>query len=385
MYPRILRTVSSVMIRCGRVAVNALTVGNTVCAGMLSAILLAPVPCEAGQYGDYRHDYLRPDQRDERFEYYGSLSLDYLTAEEEADDASSWKHHLGDRSRATLWIAGAPFAPRGALSYFAEGTFDAGEEKFVAGQIRGDLELHSSFRIRGGHFWFPSGIEMRSAPDRVNRFLSRPPAWSSLGNGAGLLGDLFDERFQYFVAFQDDFAAAFADSLDGIVDSLQMEATEPAVGGRVAFSPRPGLELGGSMAWEERDGGRGSARVLGADFSIDDGPLHVQAEATRLVRDHYSPLAEPLQPDVTATVFYGRIAYRVIEDTPHFDHVEAMFGASVSDPNADQSDDRTTTFSGALAVAPYYGVSFRIEYQAVREQTNEVGNDLFLAGLLLFW
>ncbi len=352
---------------------------------LVALALLVALPCAAGQFGDFRHDYLRPDQRDERIEFYGSLSLDYQMAEEEEAGSREWKHRFGDRSRATLWIAGVPFAPGTAFSYFAEGSFDGGEEKLVAGQIRGDIALHSSLRIRAGHFWFPSGIEMRAAPDRVNRFLSRPPAWTRLGNGAAVMGDLFDERIQYFFAFQDDFAGALADSLDGIVDSLQGEATEPAVGGRVAFSPRAGLEVGGSVAWEERDGGRESARILGADFSIHDGPLHVQAEAMRLVRVRYSPLAEPLAPEVTATIFYGRIAYRIIEDTARFDHVEVMLGASVTDPDADQSDDRTTTFSGALAVAPWYGVSFRVEYQAVREQTNEVGNDRVLAGLLLFW
>ncbi|NNE09445.1 MAG: hypothetical protein HKN20_12865 [Gemmatimonadetes bacterium] len=356
---------------------------------MLTAIalgtILSPPPSAAGQFGDFRHDYLRPDQRDGRLEYHGSLALDYQAAEEEKADSREWKHRFGDRSRATLWVAGAPFAPSKALVYFAEGSFDGGEEKLDAGQIRGDFVPGSSLGFRAGRFWFPSGIEMRSAPDRANRFLSRPPAWSRLGNGAAVLGDLFDERFQYFFAFQDDFAGAIADSLDGIVDSLRGEASEPAFGGRVGFSPRAGLEVGGSIAWEERDGGRGSARILGADFSIDDGPLHVQAEATRLVRDRFSPLDEPLAPDVTATIFYGRIAYRIIEDTARFDHVEAMFGASVTDPDADQSDDRTTTFSGALAVAPWYGVSVRVEYQAVREQTNEVGNDRLLAGLLLFW
>ncbi len=348
---------------------------------ILTAFAAFPGGTASAGWGDYKHDYLEPEEREDRFQLYGHFTGVWDVEENAKGDSSGteWRNSFGDRSRGALWIAGSS-SP--GIGYLAEGLFNLSDESFSALQVRGDYSLFPrALTLRFGRFYFPFGIEMRSAPARVNRFVSRPKSRTRISIGAGIYGDILKENINYFLAVADHYAGALADSLEG--ESVYEDDGEAddgkAWGGRLAFSPRLGLELGFSYAWERHGADpRREATVIGGDFSLSDGPLHLQAEGSRLRRDG-------LEGEAISTLFYGRLAYRLIEDSERFEAIDIHAGAEVEDPGGDSAHGRLTAYSGGFAIAPGRGLSLRTEYLARREQRAERRNDSFLTEILLFW
>lgn len=351
-------------------------------ARITSLLICLSAPPLLAEWGDFKHDYLRPEEREGRLGIFGHFNGAWDVEERDRSDSTGveWRNSFGDRSRGVVWLAGSP-SP--GLNYFAEGIYDFGEETFRAGQVRGDLSvLARSLSLRFGRFYFPFGVEMRGAPARVNRFISRPVNYTRTSVGIGIYGDLFKENINYFLAVGNRYPGAIADSLNGRENSGEGrdEDNNKAWGGRIALSPRMGTELGFSFAWEKQDAGEPrEATLLGGDFSFDEGPLHVETAASRLRRD--GPAGE-----IVSTLFYGRIGYAIVEDSEHFEGIDLLVGAELEDPGMKGIDDRLTTYTGGLAVAPRRGLKFRSEYRARREQGEaERRNDSWLNEILLFW
>ena len=334
-------------------------------------------------WGDYRHDYLLPEERRDRVRFFGYLTGNWVFEElpsKEDPGSTSWENSLGEGSVASLWLAGSPSR---RVEYFAEGLYFYAGEEFEAGQVRGDVGVYPrALSLRFGRFWFPFGIEMRGAPSNVNRFVTRPPNLSQIVTGIGVYGDVLDESINYFLAVSNDYPVwgegGYPDT--SREEPEETEESSKAIGGRVALSPQIGIELGFSYARQEVDKRTGSTgTVLGGDFSIDGGPLHLQAEGSRMKR------TQPGAPASESSLFYARFAYRLIEDSEKFESVEVLLGAELVDPDREVNSDRETTFLGGFAVAPTEGFRARAEYQFRKEQTNERDNDLFVLDFLLFW
>ncbi len=336
----------------------------------------------SAEWGDFKHDYLLPEEREGRFHIFGHFSGSWDVEERDDGDSTGieWRNSFGDRSHGALWLAGSPST---RISYFAEGIYELDEGAFRANQVRSDFRVFPrALSFRFGRFYFPFGIEMRGASSRVNRFSSRPTNRTRTATGIGVYGDLLLENLNYFLAVANRYPGAIADSLNGLDLSSEGgdENAHKAWGGRLALSPRQGVELGFSYAWEKHGEGHSrEATLIGGDFSFDDGPLHVQVEGSRLRRDGS-------EGEIVSTLFHGRLGFRIIEDSDHFEGIDLLAGADLDDPGGKGIDDRLTSYVGGLAVAPGMGLKFRLEYQARREPGRaERRNDRWFTEILLAW
>ncbi len=353
---------------------------------VITLTLLLPAHARPAGFGDYKHDFLLAEETSDRVRFFGAItgSFDVESLADAAGDsaATSWKNSFGNRSTGTVWVAGSP-SPR--VQYFVEGIYHLQSGEFESGQIRGDYSIvDRALAFRFGQFHFPFGIEMRGAPTRINRFLSRPGSKSEIVSAIGIYGDLFDQNLNYFAAAANESPgspteAASVEKRANLNETGVDSNNSKAVGGRIGYSPRAGLEIGGSLAWDRfDDSGDQVSILLGGDFSLNDGPLHLQAEGTRRRVD-------VVTGEQFSTSFYGRIAYKIVEDSEHFDYIDILAGVELIDPDSDSPNDRVTTFSGGLAISPANGVVLRGEYQARREQTNDIDDDRVLLEGLLFW
>ncbi|MFH1679388.1 MAG: hypothetical protein ABIH26_01945 [Candidatus Eisenbacteria bacterium] len=345
------------------------------CRGLIVLLSLLGTAAESSAFpvGDFRHDYLLPDERESFFHLYGFAGGSWVFGESDGPEGSDWKADITERAASGVWAAGALF---GRLGYFAEGTYVYDAKELALGQARADLRLIGrALSVRGGRFLFPFGIEARSAPHRVNPFILRPLLRSAPAQGAAVLGELGGGVLNCAAAVSGGFPASLADTLFGAASGRN----EQAAGGRVGLSPKPGIEIGGSFVEE---GGRARARLLGVDFSVEGGPLYLAAEWGRLRREGEGE-GEGEGGDRSADLAYARFAYRVIEYSDHFDAVEVLAGAELIDPDKERSGDRRVDYTGGILVSPRSWVVLKAEYRTIDREGDRTGR--VLAEALLIW
>ncbi|MFH1279655.1 MAG: hypothetical protein ABIK65_14905 [Candidatus Eisenbacteria bacterium] len=321
-------------------------------------------------WGDYRHEYLLPEQRDSLFRLYGFAGVSF--AAEEAfpgDGGSGWSSGVPDRSASGLWVAGSAGE---RIGYFAEGAYYYEANRLEAGPARIDIRLHGEgLHLRGGRFHFPFGLEPRSAPPRINHFIERPRIRSAPKAGVGAYGEIFEGVLNWYGGVTEGFPAEWADSVTGRRPGAR---DGEAWGGRLGLSPGPGLELGFSYA-EEEGGGFGTI-LRGADFSVRNGPLLLQAEWARLRRWDGGAGEK-------ADVAYGRLGHRIVEYSERFEAIEVLLGVDYLDPDREVSGDRIVEYLGGISVAPRSSVIFKGIYRV--RYVEGARSNRALVEFLIFW
>ncbi len=328
---------------------------------LLSVLLLLPAALSAWQWGDYHHDYLLPEEREGPFQFYGFAGFGWEWAEEEKDGGGvEWDGETWRGSSAGVWLTGSL---AGRLRYFAEGFFLLENEKGELGPAYADGEIgNRALSLRGGRFHLPVGLEGRSAPLPVNPFVIRSWVRVPTATGIACYGDFLDESVNYYLALGKSFAGDFADSLLGPAAPAGGEEDPLTYAGRIALSPREGLEFGFSRSADAESGGGGSADLVGADLSLSDGPLLVRAEWVRLWREEGG--AERRSDGVS-----GRIGYRIIEYSRRFDAATILLGIDYLDPSGDRSNDRLYNYIAGLSFAPRFWGVLKAEFQTTREES----------------
>jgi hypothetical protein len=328
------------------------------------------VSCPAGavpsRLGDFRHEYLNPEERRNPVNLYGFFGASWA-AEEEGGGDEGWTTGLTERAASGIWLAGSTL---GRISYFAEAGFAYDEGEAYVGQARADLRVfRKHLSVRAGRFLFPFGVEARGAPHRVSRFILRPLLRSGPEQGAGVLGEFLGGRVNCFASFANAFPSALADTLFGPVAG----GADEALGGRIGVSPGPGLEIGASYA---EQGGASSATIRGFDFSAREGPILLTAEWARLRRSGESP-------ERSADLAYGRLSHRIVEFGEHFDAVEVLLGAEYLDRDGRVSGDRRLEYLGGVSVSPREWGTVKAEYHVL--DLEGARRSRIVAEGLLFW
>jgi hypothetical protein len=331
-------------------------------------LLLASCPAGAApsRIGDFRHDYLYPEERRSPVNLFGFFGASWAAAEN-GGGSEGWTTGLTERAASGIWLAGST---PGRISYFAEAGFayDAGE--VYLGQARADLRVIRRYlSVRAGRFLFPFGVEARGAPHRVSRFILRPLPRSGPQQGVGVLGEVLGGRVNYSGSLANAFPSALADTLFG----PSAGGAGEALGGRIGVSPGPGLEIGASYA---EQGGASSASIRGLDFSARQGPILLTAEWARLRRSGGSP-------GRSADLAYGRLSHRIVEFGEHLDAVEILLGAEYIDPDKSVSGDRELEYLGGVSVSPRAWATVKAEYHA-RDREGDRRSRIVAEGLLLW-
>jgi hypothetical protein len=335
-------------------------------AALTGALLATSPRAAAAPIGDYRHDYLLPDERDAPIRVYGFLGGSWIS-EKDRSRGTAWRADFTDRASSGLWIAGTL---GGRLTYFAEGAYFYEREEASLSQARADLRLLGEIlHVRGGRFFFPFGVEARMASPRASPFILRPHPRSGPSQGGGVFGELWDGALNYSAAIAEDFPSGLADT----IFTLLPGTTDEAIGGRIALSPLPGIEIGGSYAEED---GTFPSVIRGVDFSARGGPVFLVAEWGRLRRDERGSSRQ-------ADLAYGRIGHRIVEFSRHFEAIELLAGADYLDPDKERSRDRTLEYSGGVSISPFRWMTLKLEYHLVDRE--EVQADRILAETLFLW
>jgi hypothetical protein len=329
-------------------------------------LLVSAVPALASGVWSYRHEVLLPEEQNARLRIYGFAGASGVLEKKPEGEGSGWRASLTERAASGVWATGT-LVDR--FTYFAEGLAFYDPGKLALGQARADLHiLPRALSLRAGRFLFPFGIEARGAPHRVNRFVLRPLLRSGPNQGVALFGDLGGGAVNVAGGISEGFPAALADTLLGAVDGTNREA----VGGRVGLSPMPGVEIGGSYAEEDGDA---RAQLLGIDFSVSGGPLFLATEWGRLRRDG--------EEETAIDLAYGRLAYRIVEYSDHFDAIEILGGADLVDPRENPSGERRIDYLGGILVSPRSWIVLKAEYRSVDREGDRSGR--ILAEALLVW
>jgi hypothetical protein len=273
---------------------------------------------------------------------------------------TEWNTSFGDASKAFFWFTGEPSEKVSAVAglYYWQSTNAVTlEQALVDWHIAED-----TFVARFGKFYFPFGIEMRSAHSCSNKLVSRPANFEAvLDNGVGMLGawkpEGGDMSLNWDVAVTNGLGAGMAPEL---VDATN---NNKGIAGRVCFMPMSGLEVGGSGAWGKYDVAAENAYILAGGHAVYTGVenLDVRGEFRYMSFANAGTGGD----DLKAMGGYGQVAYKVMPEGLEFVELAGRF--AWFDQNTDAEDDQVMQVAGGVTVSPAEHLLLKGEFQYNKE------------------
>ncbi len=336
------------------------------------------------------------------FEFHGRLTGRYSWFDSPSN-VDGTNPNSFDQSDVALWFG---WEPADWIRGVAEIEYVQGGDDFEIDQANLTLDLvePEALALTAGKFYYPFGIERRSYSSTTNKLVDRPSPFRRIVPGTysdvGLLASgehrfaEFGPTASYELAVTNGLTGPGPEDRPGLDDNDSKQ-----VGGRGAFSPLDGLEVGASGLWGRYDPGDELGLWLaGLDFRFTYDGIRFFDSTTGEVLDLRAEFlygeveTREVGPGSGTSWFarhgaYAQLAYKTIYELPALEYLEYVVRWDVLEEN-----DAVRDFHDAWRLAAGIGwsfhenVRFKLEYvKSFELRGPEIDNDGVMAEISANW